>query len=367
MYPKRFILWCLGLFSILLLSMATLLTYKASRAASIFPYPSPHPQKDALLASPTDGLVPINHLPLSLEKVFDDELESASHQSWKLAVGGDYNPGRHVNVVATHQNSFGSLLEQIQGVFADADIALLNLEGALLRDCPLQSQGMTFCGSAKHALGLQNAGIDVVSLANNHSLNYGVVGLQETKNILDAHAVNYAGFDEINTIHLGNGHAPVAIIGIDATLQQRSPQEIAKLINTAANQSTIVIPYFHWGSEYTHDPNAHQIYLARTAIDAGATLVLGSHPHWVQAVEIYKQKLIVYSHGNLVFDQFWSEKTRQGIVGEYAFSGNSVIDARFLPVYIDEGYKPRWLLADKSAKVLEAMQSASKKLEQSHE
>lgn len=359
---KSIIAKLIGLLSISLFSVVLLLTWVTSRASFTAPSPSPTLMQNVALVSPTTAPIPEHDSVLSMEKFFDNHIETRAQQSWKLVVGGDYNPGRHVNVVATNEESFGSLLVNVESAFQEATLAMVNLEGALIRNCPLQSDGMKFCGNSKHAMGLQNAGIDVVSLANNHSLNYGAVGLEETKSILDAHSVNYAGFDEIDYISLHDGNIQIALIGVDATLRQREPHEITRLVASAREQSTLVIPYFHWGSEYTQDPSAYQRNLARAAIDAGAALVLGSHPHWVQAVELYNNTLIVYSHGNLVFDQFWSEKTRQGIIGEYIFSDNKVIDARFLPLYIDTGYKPRFLEAHEAVRVLEDMRNASERI-----
>jgi len=80
--------------------------------------------------------------------------------------------------------------------------------------------------------------------------------------------------------------------------------------------------------------------MARVAIDAGADLVLGSHPHWVQQVEVYKGKLIVYSMGNFVFDQMWSQETRQGVIVKFTFQGKNLVSAKFLPVLIEDYNQP---------------------------
>lgn len=339
----------------------TLLVYYQS-----LPSKSNHQASPVSSSGETENIVavtiPVSPTPaLSLNTIFDEVLLEADQQSWKLVVGGDYNPGRHVNVVATRQHSFDSLLINLEDIFETGDIAMVNLEGALVHNCPLMSEGMQFCGSVKHARGLQSLGIDMVSLANNHSLNFGQNGLDETKAVLAEHGLRSAGFDETVVMQVAN-QEKVAIIGIDATLKPRDPQEIGTLIAAAAQHVQIIIPYFHWGNEYTHDPSPHQRDLAHVAIEAGATLVLGSHPHWVQAVEIYNHKLIVYSHGNLVFDQFWSEKTRQGIVGEYSFLAENLIDARFIPIYIEQGYQPKVLTNEAARIIINQMKDSSEKL-----
>ncbi len=321
-------------------------------------------QNEMVTAIPSTSSASASPLPfitLTLDSVFDEYIENSGPSAWTLVVGGDYNPGRHVNMVATQQNSFGFQLANLTELFRRADIALLNLEGALVRDCPLVSEGMKFCGDIRHIESLVGAGIDAVSLANNHSLNYGQNGLDETKSYLRLSSLASAGFDETMLLPVRD-QFKVAIIGIDTTLQERSRQDITDLVRAAHQQSPIVIPYFHWGSEYTHDPTPAQRELAHSAIEAGAALVLGSHPHWVQGVEIIGNKLVVYSHGNLVFDQFWSEKTRQGIVGEYYFQGEKLVDARFRPIYLGEGYKPYLVQGESAEAVLSQMQQASERL-----
>jgi len=79
------------------------------------------------------------------------------------------------------------------------------------------------------------------------------------------------------------------------------------------------------------------------AIDLGADLVIGNHPHWVEPVEIYKDRLIAYAHGNFIFDQMWSQETREGVVGRYTFYGTKLIRVDYRPLVIDDYAQPRWL------------------------
>lgn len=111
--------------------------------------------------------------------------------------------------------------------------------------------------------------------------------------------------------------------------------------------------------EYTDQPTQRQKELAHLAIDTGADLVIGNHPHWIQPVEIYKNKLIVYAHGNFVFDQMWSAKTREGIIGRYTFYGDRLIDAEFLPVQINDFGQPRFLTGETKSVLLEVLKQQS--------
>ena len=99
----------------------------------------------------------------------------------------------------------------------------------------------------------------------------------------------------------------------------------------ARRQADLVIPYFHWGIEYTKDPTTYQQGVARAAIDAGADMVLGNHPHWTQAIERYNGKLIIYSMGNFVFDQDWSEETLEGMLLHLYWRAGKLVSVRFRP------------------------------------
>ncbi len=124
-------------------------------------------------------------------------------------------------------------------------------------------------------------------------------------------------------------------------------ENLKKEVSTAKKQADIVIVTFHWGTEYKDLPDERQKYLGHLTIDAGADLVIGNHPHWIQPVEIYKNKLITYAHGNFVFDQMWSQKTREGVIGKYIFYNNQLIDVEYFPVQINDYGQP-FLINDPS-------------------
>jgi poly-gamma-glutamate synthesis protein (capsule biosynthesis protein) len=107
----------------------------------------------------------------------------------------------------------------------------------------------------------------------------------------------------------------------------RLPADLA----AARQNADLVIPYFHWGVEYTKDPTSYQQEVARAAIDAGADMVLGNHPHWTQGIERYKDKLIIYSMGNFVFDQDWSEETLEGMLLHLYWRAGRLVSVRFRP------------------------------------
>jgi poly-gamma-glutamate synthesis protein (capsule biosynthesis protein) len=99
----------------------------------------------------------------------------------------------------------------------------------------------------------------------------------------------------------------------------------------------------HWGVEYTTGPTALQQKLGRAAIDAGADMVIGNHPHWVGAMEVYKGKPIWYALGNLVFDQTWSIPTIEGITLELTFDGTRLVQAVIRPHILLDRAQPNFM------------------------
>lgn len=109
---------------------------------------------------------------------------------------------------------------------------------------------------------------------------------------------------------------------------------------------------FHWGAEYVSVPQSAEgiapddpVEIAHLAVDAGADFIIGNHPHWVQAVELYRGKLIVYAHGNYIFDQMWSYETRVGVIGLYTFYDDKLVRVEFIPTIIEDYAQPRLLSA----------------------
>jgi poly-gamma-glutamate synthesis protein (capsule biosynthesis protein) len=125
----------------------------------------------------------------------------------------------------------------------------------------------------------------------------------------------------------------------------------------------------HWGAEYVSIPTAvppvaddNPVEIAHLAIDAGADLLIGNHPHWVQAVEVYKGKFIAYAHGNYIFDQMWSYETRVGVIGKYTFYDDTLVGVEFTPTLIQNYAQPVPLEGPERQAVLDGMKAASEEL-----
>lgn len=303
---------------------------------------------------------------LTLEKIFNNKLDFENSDNLiAVFATGDVIPARSVNSESAKRNSFTWPFEKTADVLKSADIVFINLETPIFKGCFLTNEGMKFCGSDKHIEGLNFAGIDVASLANNHAGNYGKTGIDETKKLLESNGILVTGLDgPIFTEVKGIKFAFLGYNDIEKTplVSSADEEKIKREIGKAKENSDVVIVQFHWGTEYKTPPEERQKFLGRLAIDSGADLVIGNHPHWIKPVEFYKGKLITYAHGNLIFDQEWSQKTKEGVIGKYFFNGKNLADVLFLPVEIKDYGQPYFLEGDKKQKILEEMYQESKKL-----
>lgn len=282
-----------------------------------------------------------------------------------LVATGDVLLARTVNYKTVQSKNFIWPFEKTADLLRSADVTFINLETPLIENCLLITEGMKFCGDPRNIEGLLFAGVDVVNIANNHSGNYGLVGVNSTIETLnnagliptgisgpvykDVNGVKFVflGYNEVN-------HQD----GISFVTQDKIVNEVSE----AKSSADIVIVQFHWGNEYTTNITLKQRALAHLAIDSGADLIIGNHSHWIQPVELYKEKLITYAHGNFVFDQEWSLKTKQGVVGKYTFYGNKLVDAEFLPVQIENYGQPDFLVGNKKRLIIDEMKRESIKL-----
>lgn len=295
---------------------------------------------------------------------------------------GDIMLGRVVKEVVRAKGDHRSPFLQVADQLRAADLTIANVECALTDalDPPYDPTTYSLVARTESALGLSFAGVDAVTLANNHTSEFGASVMLDTLKTLEARAIVPFGMGrDFQQAHqpavLWAGRLRVALLGysdlfVGGEATSKSPglsyareDQIRQDIASAAKLADLVIPYFHWGDEYTADPNSRQKQLAHLAVDAGASAVIGSHPHWVQAIEMYRGRPIVYSLGNFVFDQNWSIETRQGMVAHLLFQPDGQFTGlRLLAVRIDDHYQPRFLGLSDSRPILERVAGASARL-----
>lgn len=237
----------------------------------------------------------------------------------------------------------------VRHLLSAADLAVVNLEGPAPDHFTYHPHGLVFSFDPRMLKGLTWAGIDAVSLANNHIRNAGGTGVVETVANLDALGIKHAGAGKTliaarRPAWLTAGGKRIAILAYNSiggfpaatsTSPGAAPLSLAAVRAdiTAARRAgaDVVIVMPHWGVEYTDKRNSVQTTLAPALIDAGADLVLGGHSHWAGPVGMHDGRLIVYSMGNLVFDLIHDARTQQGVIVELTFRGSTLVEARLRP------------------------------------
>ncbi len=291
-------------------------------------------------------------------------------REYTLVFGGDVMLARHVQEKQMEKGSFTCAFSGIADYFSRADLAVVNLESPLTDKGPYPRTGFIFKARPENIAGLQVAGIDTVFLANNHFGNAGLYGMDFTLQFLSGYGIEFVGAGQNKSeAYQGKivtgGDLQVGLInqsynvpyyaatdnrpGIAVFDLKRLEQEILALKNKGAD---IIVASLHGGIEYVRDPNQEQIAFAHTAIDAGADVVIGHHPHWIQTIEKYKGKYIFYSLGNLIFDQNWSRETSEGLVIAVKVRDKKIVGFELKPVIIEDNFRPRFASRQEAEQIL---------------
>ncbi|MFL5685942.1 MAG: CapA family protein [Chloroflexota bacterium] len=269
----------------------------------------------------------------------------------------------------------------VRHVISGADIAMANFENPAPNRFTWHTSKTVFTADPTLIDGLVKAGIDYVSIANNHIGDAGNSGILQTIANLKKRGLRYSGAGkdlaaaQKPAILDANG-TKVAILAYDAIaptyhaakgepgsskLTIKAVQAGVKAARKAGAKVVIVFP--HWGVEYRYSPFVNQQRLARQIIDAGADMIIGNHAHYAAAVEIYKGRPIWYALGNFVFDQTWSEPTMEGITLELTFEGAELRQIRMRPHIILDKAQPNFMDPAKDGRfVLGPIYDASKGL-----
>lgn len=255
---------------------------------------------------------------IDTDKVYDDLSEQAKEPlklptpnaeiSITISVVGDctlgtdenFNYARSLNAYY-EKNGPAYFLKNVKSIFEADDLTIANLEGTFTDLKTRADKTYAFKGPAEFVKILTSSSVEAVTLANNHSRDYGMQSLTDTRNTLDSAGVIHFGYDVTKVVEVKG--IKVGLVGIYELIDhtgraQQVKDNIAKVKSEGAD---IVIVIFHWGIERDAAPNSHQTMLGRLAIDEGADLVCGHHPHVLQGIETYKGKNIVYSLGNFCF------------------------------------------------------------------
>jgi poly-gamma-glutamate synthesis protein (capsule biosynthesis protein) len=272
---------------------------------------------------------------------------------------------------------------QVRQYFSNSQIVFGNLEGPLTdRGTPENDKKFVFHSPpAKVSAALKNAGFNVVSLANNHMLDYGAEGLAQTVETLDTAGIQHAGAGAdimaarkpaLLTI---NGQR-IAILAYSLTLPENfyagaknagtafaHEDQVHDDIVAARKQADIVLVSFHWGQEGKTELRDYQTRIGHLAIDSGASAVIGHHPHILQGIERYKDGIILYSMGNFTFGSYSGHSTRSAIA-QLHFRNGRLQQLQMIPINVNNfevQFQPQPLKDDAADAVIDTLHKLSAK------
>jgi poly-gamma-glutamate synthesis protein (capsule biosynthesis protein) len=287
-------------------------------------------------------------------------------------VGGDVTVGHHyeeyfdqqVALGRTREEMFAYGFKEVKAVADSADLFLVNLECPFTDSLDKLPKNFNFRARPELVSTLLAGGVDVVSLANNHMMDYGPQGLVDTLMTLEQAKIPHFGagrtlaearrpalltvggvrFAFLGYFFLGDRnieppqvYATETTPGVAGHFSDVEAMErmVREDILAAKAQADVVLPFFHWGVESTYASLPYQLRLARAAIEAGAAGVLGSHPHVLQGMELHQGAPAIYSLGNFVFGGNWNPKDKRSALLKARFSPGGYLSSEIIPLTTD--------------------------------
>lgn len=232
----------------------------------------------------------------------------SSPVSLTLSVVGDCTLGTDetfdydISLNAYYEN-YGAdyFLQNVKDIFSTDDLTIANFEGTLTDSDEREDKTFAFKAPASYASILTGGSVEAVNTANNHSHDYGEQSFDDTLAALDDAGIVHFGYDETAVMDVKG--IKVGLVGIYELYDhlEREQQLKDNIAKVKADGAQLIVAIFHWGNETETVPDSNQTTLGRIAIDEGADLVCGHHPHVLQGIETYKGRNIVYSLGNFCF------------------------------------------------------------------
>jgi len=297
-----------------------------------------------------------------------------------MTIVGDIMLGRGVE--AAHPGDAGAALDEMSGRLAAADLTVGNLESTLSSDgAPRQPGDDSFAADPDVLDDLADAGFDLLSLANNHTGDYGREALLQTLRHVDRsgiqrvgagrdaaeawsptvleHAGTTFGFLAFNAIgetyratRSGPGAAEIRMMPRTGPLDRGDLDKMTRAVDRLDRRVDVVVVIPHWGANYVHVAVPDQRRVGRALVDAGADVVAGGHPHFVQGIQPHRRGLIAHSLGNFVFDMDFYEETMEGVMLELVFWGDRLMSMRPVPLVMSPDFTPRVAGGDRGRGVL---------------
>lgn len=291
-------------------------------------------------------------------------------------LGTDVNFDQSTSFDAFYQmkNDPGYFFQKVKDIFTADDLTVANMEGTLTTSNDRQQKTFAFKGDPSYTEILTQGGVEATNLANNHSHDYGDQSYEDTIQYLEAAGITTFGYDRTAVMDVKG--IKVGLIGIyelkDGLGRQ---QQVIDTIQAVKDQGAqVIIVSFHWGTEKSNIPDDIQKTLAHLAIDQGADLVVGHHPHVLQGIEKYQGKNIVYSLGNFCFGGNKNPSDKDTMIFQQTFTvenGELVKDdvTNIIPCSLSSesgynNYQPMVLEGSEKERVLQKIEEFSAALNQ---
>ncbi len=297
------------------------------------------------------------------------ELRPAAPPNTELVAVGDILLGRSLGTLMEETKDYSYPFRHIEPELKAADIAFANLEGPFCGEPPYYGEGMVFRVRPATIAGIVHAGIAVLSVANNHFANGGDECMRFSLELAHREAIATAGAGET----YDEAHRPAILVrhGVrfaflgytyadrndtpDAThpvIAGRNPERVRDDVAAALRVADAVIVSLHDGTEYTAHVAPETEQFCHAAIDAGAAVVLGHHPHVPQRIEHYHDGWIFYSLGNFVFQQYTPPEVQTALMARITFAGARVERVEATPMVIEWHSTPRLATREEGAPIL---------------
>ncbi|MEI6529385.1 MAG: AmmeMemoRadiSam system protein B [Candidatus Falkowbacteria bacterium] len=289
---------------------------------------------------------------------FVEPAESIKSNNAELIFVGDIMLSRYIGELMSKKEDYSFPYKEIKPFLSEADSVFGNLESPISDKGKSTGSLYPFRADPLVVLGLKNAGFTVMSVANNHAFDYGREAFTDTlKNIKNA-GISYAGggvnfmeahngaYQEINGVKIIYLAYTDLLAKSDAAndtaagVSYLDISQMVKDIKVVKEKADLVIVSFHWGREYETTHNAHQEEIARAAIEAGASLIIGHHPHVAQDLDLYKNVYIAYSLGNFIFDQNFSPETSSGLALKVTIKNKKVSNVATETILFNHNFQP---------------------------
>ena len=323
----------------------------------------------------------------AMEEVLETESEITGEYDFILCFGGDISLDEKAVTTAQLDASEGDISKCISPelieIMQEADIMCLNNEFTFSENgSPMNGKMYTFRAKPERVSVLQDMGVDIVQLSNNHVYDYGKQALLDTFDTLEGAEIDYFGAghnleDAMQPVYYTLDDKVVAFVGASrAEKYKMTPQAtdtepgilrcydtelFLQVIEEADANADFVIAVVHWGTEYSYDLEDVQLTTGKAYLDAGADVIIGGHSHCLQGMEFYDGKPIIYSLGNYWFN----DKTLDSMLIELHFSGNDEeqnLEVKMIPA-IQTHATTNWVDETERERIFEFMESISVNIE----